>query len=144
MPPTSLNGPKVSKAEATVRANDRGAFLLDSFCDFLCIAVTLCAICVEKRSFLPGGKIVLYKRHHTLFKQGVVDTRSENNEIVGRKISGAGLGDIKELKKRDDDLSKVGVTMLGNVDGKSMVEQINSQFLEFVLDAYRSLKWVRS
>ena len=51
---------------------------------------------------------------------------------------------IKELEKRDDDLSKAGVTMLGNVDGKSMVEQMSSQFLEFVLDAYRSLKWARS
>lgn len=37
-----------------------------------------------------------------------------------------------------------GVTMLGNVDGKSMVEQMSPQFLEFVLDAYRSLRWVRS
>lgn len=49
-----------------------------------------------------------------------------------------------ELEKREDDLSKAGVTMLGNVDGKSMVEQMSPQFLEFVLDAYRSLRWVRS
>jgi len=32
-------------------------------------------------------------------------------------------------------------TMLENVDGKSMVEQMSPQFLEFVLDAYRSLKY---
>ena len=50
---------------------------------------------------------------------------------------------IRELEKREDDLSKAGVTMLGNVDGKSMVEQMSSQFLEFVLDAYRSLKYMR-
>ena len=30
---------------------------------------------------------------------------------------------------------------LENVDGKSMVEQMSPQFLEFVLDAYRSLKY---
>ena len=48
---------------------------------------------------------------------------------------------IKELEKREDDLSGAGVTMLGNVDGKSMVEQMSPQFLEFVLDAYRSLKY---
>lgn len=48
---------------------------------------------------------------------------------------------IRELEKREDDLSKAGVTMLGNVDGKSMVEQMSPQFLEFVLDAYRSLKY---
>ena len=46
-----------------------------------------------------------------------------------------------ELVEREDDLSKAGVTMLGNVDGKSMVEQMSPQFLEFVLDAYRSLKY---
>ena len=46
-----------------------------------------------------------------------------------------------ELGKREDDLSKAGVTMLGNVDGKSMLEQMSPQFLEFVLDAYRSLKY---
>ena len=38
-------------------------------------------------------------------------------------------------------LSKAGVTMLENVDGKSMVEQMSPEFLEFVLDAYRSLKY---
>ena len=46
-----------------------------------------------------------------------------------------------ELGKREDDLSKAGVTMLGNVDGKSMLEQMSPQFLEFVLYAYRSLKY---
>ena len=50
----------------------------------------------------------------------------------------------RELEKREDDLSKAGVTMLENVDGKSMVEQMSPQFLEFVLDAYRSLRWGRS
>ena len=48
---------------------------------------------------------------------------------------------IMELGKREDDLSKAGVTMLGNVDGKRMLEQMSPQFLEFVLDAYRSLKY---
>ena len=56
-------------------------------------------------------------------------------------IDAAVADSIKELEKRDDDLSKAGVTMLGNVDGKSMVKQMSSQFLEFVLDAYRSLRW---
>jgi hypothetical protein len=44
-------------------------------------------------------------------------------------------------EEREDDLSKAGVTMLENVDGKSMVGQMSPQFLEFVLDAYRSLKY---
>ncbi len=59
-------------------------------------------------------------------------------------IDAAVADSIRELEKREDDLSKAGVTMLGNVDGKSMVKQMSPQFLEFVLDAYRSLRWARS
>ena len=58
-------------------------------------------------------------------------------------IDSALVDSIRELEKRENDLSKAGVTMLGNVDGKSMVEQMSPQFLEFVLDAYRSLKYMR-
>lgn len=58
-------------------------------------------------------------------------------------IDAAVADSIRELEKREDDLSGAGVTMLGNVDGKSMVEQMSPQFLEFVLDAYRSLKYMR-
>ena len=58
-------------------------------------------------------------------------------------IDSAVADSIRELEKREDDLSKAGVTMLGNVDGKSMVEQMSPQFLESVLDAYRSLKYMR-
>lgn len=54
-------------------------------------------------------------------------------------IDAAVADSIREL----DDLSKAGVTMLENVDGKSMVEQMSPQFLEFVLDAYRSLKYTQ-
>lgn len=56
-------------------------------------------------------------------------------------IDAAAADSIRELEKRDDDLSKAGVTMLGNVDGKNMVKQMSPHFLEFVLDAYRSLKY---
>ena len=57
-------------------------------------------------------------------------------------IDAAVADSIRELEKRDD-LSKAGVTMLENVDGKSIVEQMSPQFLEFVLDAYRGLKYTR-
>ena len=56
-------------------------------------------------------------------------------------IDAAVADSIRELEKREDDLSKV--TMLENVDGKSIVEQMSPQFLEFVLDAYRGLKYTR-
>lgn len=58
-------------------------------------------------------------------------------------IDAAVADSIRELEKREDDLSKAGVTMLENVDGRSMVEQMSPQFLEFVLDAYRSLKYTQ-
>ena len=58
-------------------------------------------------------------------------------------IDAAVADSIRELEKREDDLSKAGVTMLGNVDGKSMVEQMSPEFLEFVLDAYRGLKYTQ-
>ena len=58
-------------------------------------------------------------------------------------IDAAVADSIKELEKREDDLSKAGVTMLETVDGQSVVEQMSPQFLEFVLDAYRSLKYTR-
>ena len=58
-------------------------------------------------------------------------------------IDAAVADSIRELEKREDDLSKAGVTMLENVDGKSIVEQMSPQFLEFVLDAYRGLKYTR-
>lgn len=58
-------------------------------------------------------------------------------------IDAAVADSIRELEKREDDLSKAGVTMLENVDGKSIVEQMSPQFLEFVLDAYRGWKYTR-
>lgn len=39
-------------------------------------------------------------------------------------IDAAVADSTRELEKREDDLSGAGVTMLGNVDGKSMVEQM--------------------
>ena len=48
---------------------------------------------------------------------------------------------IMGLGKGEDDRSKAGVTMLGNWDGKRILGQMSPQFLEFVLDAYRSLKY---
>ena len=82
-----------------------------------------------------------------LFGEGGAPMPVQSN-VDGAKLAAfidAAVADsIKKLEKRDDDLSKAGVTMLGNVDGKSMVKQMSPQFLEFVLDAYRSLRWVRS
>lgn len=51
---------------------------------------------------------------------------------------------IRELEVRGDDMSGVSIAVLQNVEGKGMVETMSHQFLEFVLDAYRSLRWGRS
>ena len=51
---------------------------------------------------------------------------------------------IRELEERTDNLSGASITVLQNVVGESIVETMSPQFLEFVLDAYRSLRWGRS
>ena len=51
---------------------------------------------------------------------------------------------IRELEVRGDDMSGVSIAVLQNVVGESIVEIMSHQFLEFVLDTYRSLRWGRS
>ena len=46
---------------------------------------------------------------------------------------------IRELEVREDDMSGV----LQNVEGKSMVETMSPEFVGFIGDAYRSLKYER-
>ena len=48
---------------------------------------------------------------------------------------------IRELEVREDDMSGVSITVLQNVEGKSMVETMSPEFVNFIGDAYRSLKY---
>lgn len=48
---------------------------------------------------------------------------------------------IRELEQREDDLSGVGVMVLRNVVGKKVVETMSPEFVDFIQDAYRSLRW---
>ena len=48
---------------------------------------------------------------------------------------------IQELERRGDDLSKVGVMVLRNVVGKEVVETMSPEFVGFLQDAYRNLKY---
>lgn len=50
---------------------------------------------------------------------------------------------IRELEKRGDDLSTVGVMVLRNVVGKEVVETMSPEFVGFIQDAYRNLKYER-
>ena len=70
------------------------------------------------------------------------------NYVDGAKfaafIDEAVADSIRELEERTDNLSGASITVLQNVVGESIVETMSPQFLEFVLDAYRSLRWGRS
>ena len=50
---------------------------------------------------------------------------------------------IRELEVREDDMSGVSIVVLQNVEGKSMVETMSPEFVGFIGDAYRSLKYER-
>lgn len=50
---------------------------------------------------------------------------------------------IRELEQRGDDLSTVGAMVLRNVVGKEVVETMSPEFVGFIQDAYRSLKFAR-
>ena len=48
---------------------------------------------------------------------------------------------IRELDVRGDDMSGVSIAVLQNVEGQSMVETMSPEFVGFIGDAYRSLKY---
>lgn len=48
---------------------------------------------------------------------------------------------IRELEQREDDLSDVAAMVLRNVVGKEVVETMSPEFVGFIQDAYRSLRW---
>lgn len=69
------------------------------------------------------------------------------SNVAGAKlaafIDAAVAESIIELENREDDLSRAGVTILRNVDGKRIVEEMRPEFAGFILDAYRSLRYKR-
>lgn len=50
---------------------------------------------------------------------------------------------IRELEKRKDDLSGAGIAILQNVVGENIVETMSPEFVGFLGDVYRSLKYAR-
>lgn len=50
---------------------------------------------------------------------------------------------IRELEKRKDDLSGAGIAILQNVVGEKIVETMSPEFVGFLGDVYRSLKYAR-
>ena len=51
---------------------------------------------------------------------------------------------IRELEERKDELSGASIAVLQNVVGESIVETMSPEFVGFIGDAYRSLRWTRS
>lgn len=67
------------------------------------------------------------------------------SNVAGAKlaafIDAAVAESITELENREGDLSRAGVTILRNVVGKKIVASMSPEFVGFIQDAYRSLRW---
>lgn len=78
--------------------------------------------------------------------QGItVEIGGDTTKLSGAKFAAfidAAVEDaIRELEQRGDDLSDVGAMVLRNVVGKEVVESMSAEFVGFIQDAYRSLRW---
>lgn len=56
-------------------------------------------------------------------------------------IDDAVADSIRELENRKDDLAGANISVLQNVVGESIVENMSPEFVGFLGDAYRSLKY---
>lgn len=101
---------------------------------------------MEPEQALKEVEAVIQPRVIQLFGEDGAPMPVQSN-VAGAKFAAfidAAVEDaIRELEKRDDDLSKAGVTLLQAVDGKEVVEEMSPEFVGFVQDAYRSLKFAR-
>lgn len=50
---------------------------------------------------------------------------------------------LKRMEQDKSDVSQIAVEMLREVDGKRVVETMSPEFVDFIQDAYRSLKYGR-
>lgn len=99
---------------------------------------------MEPEQALREVETVIQPRVIQLFGEGGAPMPLQSN-VDGAKLAAfvdAAVADsIRELAKRDDDLSKVSVMVLRNVEGKKVVETMNPEFVSFIQDAYRSLRY---
>ncbi len=101
---------------------------------------------MEPEQALREVEAVIQPKVIQLFGEGGAPMPVQSN-VDGAKFAAfidAAVEDaIRELERRDDDLSKVGVMALRNVVGKEVVETMSPEFVGFIQDAYRSLKFAR-
>ena len=101
---------------------------------------------MEPEQALQEVETVIQPRVIQLFGEGGAPMPVQSS-IDGAKLAAfidAAVEDaIRELEQRGDDLSNVGVMALRNVVGKEVVESMSPEFVGFIQDAYRSLKFAR-
>lgn len=99
---------------------------------------------MELEQALKEVEAVIQPRVIQLFGEGGAPMPVQSN-VDGAKFAAfidAAVEDaIRELERRGDDLSTVGAMVLRNVVGKEVVETMSPEFVGFIQDAYRSLRW---
>lgn len=65
--------------------------------------------------------------------------------IEGAKLAAfideAVAGALKRMEQGKSDVAQIAVEMLREVDGKRVVETMSPELVDFIQDAYRSLRW---
>lgn len=101
---------------------------------------------MEPEQVLQEVEAMIQTKVIQLFGEGGAPMPVKSN-VDGAKFAAfidAAIEDaIRELEQRGDDLSDVGVVVLRNVVGKEVVESMSPDFVGFIQDAYRSLKFAR-
>ena len=101
---------------------------------------------MEPEQALQKVEAVIQPKVIQLFGEGGAPMPVQSN-VDGAKFAAfidAAVEDaIRELEQRGDDLSDVGAMVLRNVVGKEVVETMSPEFVGFIQDAYRSLKFAR-
>ena len=101
---------------------------------------------MEPEQALQEVEAVIQPKVIQLFGEGGAPMPVQSN-VDGAKFAAfidAAVEDaIRELERRGDDLSDVAAMVLRNVVGKEVVETMSPEFVGFIQDAYRSLKFAR-
>ena len=101
---------------------------------------------MEPEQALKKVESVIQPKVIQLFGEGGAPMPMQSN-VDGAKFAAfidAAVEDaIRELEQRGDDLSDVAAMVLRNVVGKEVVETMSPEFVGFVQDAYRSLRYER-
>lgn len=51
---------------------------------------------------------------------------------------------VKRMESDTSDIGQIALEVLRDIDGKVVVETMNPEFMSFIEDAYRSLRWSKN